>query len=308
MAVFARNKTTGQLTQLALATGCVSETVATCASGRGLLGATGIAVSADGAHVYVASPDSHAVAIFVRNSSTGKLTQLADPNGCITESATPGCETGKALLGALGVTVGGHGRNVYVASPDSNGVAVFARDPKTGKLTHLPALDGCVVDGGSPVCAAGIGLGGAASVVVSDDKKHVYVASSTSDAVAVFLRDKETGKLTQRPAPSGCLTSQSIAGCTSGVIGLEGAMGIVISPAETSVYVASSASHAVAAFSRKTGTGVLTPLAVPCVGGAVGCVAGIGLEGATSVAISPDKKSVYVTGTASDAVAVFSRQ
>ena len=64
----ARNRDTGDLDQLAGTAGCVSETgtSGTCTDGYALDAAQGIAVSADGTSVYVASAVSDAVAIFAR--------------------------------------------------------------------------------------------------------------------------------------------------------------------------------------------------------------------------------------------------
>lgn len=71
--MFARDATTGVLTQAAGAAGCVSETGAAggvanqCANGRALDGARAVVVSADGAQVYAASDTSDAI---VRSSRT----------------------------------------------------------------------------------------------------------------------------------------------------------------------------------------------------------------------------------------------
>ena len=74
--------------------------------------------------------------------SEGDLTQKADPDGCITDVATAGCTTGKALNGAYSVTVSPDGKSAYVASSQSDAVAVFDRDTTTGKLTQKADPDG----------------------------------------------------------------------------------------------------------------------------------------------------------------------
>ena len=64
------------------------------------------------------------------------------------------------------------------------------------------------------------------------------------------------------------------------------------------------------AFARDVKTGALTQLrgAAGCVrpGGGGGCASGVGLLGATSLAIAPDGRSLYVAGRDADAVASFS--
>jgi 6-phosphogluconolactonase (cycloisomerase 2 family) len=195
VAAFARDKTTGALTQLASTAGCVSGdgTGGTCAVGTALAFAASIAVSPDGKHVYVASFLSDAVAVFSRNKTTGTLTQLAGTAGCVSGDGTAGaCALGTALDGAFSITLSHDGKNVYAASVNSSAVAVFARDKTTGHLVELDTtLGGCVSeDGSGGRCATGTALDGVASIAVSPDGKHVYVASFESNAVAAFARAK----------------------------------------------------------------------------------------------------------------------
>lgn len=80
---------------------------------------------------------------------------------------------------------------MYVASAFFPGtVAVFARNKTTGVLTQLEALEGCLSETGGGPCTDGRALDAANSVIVSPDGKHVYVASFSSDAVAVLQREK----------------------------------------------------------------------------------------------------------------------
>src|SRR6266508_2665690 len=82
---FLRQRRDGKVVQPASLAGCVSEAGrGRCATGRGLLGPFSVAVSADGANVYVASLG--AVAAFARNPTTGALTQLPGAEGCLSEA------------------------------------------------------------------------------------------------------------------------------------------------------------------------------------------------------------------------------
>src|SRR4029453_5473135 len=129
---FVRNTTTGGLSQLSGVAGCVAANGdgVTCGQGRGLNGATWVAISPDGQHLYVASRDSHAVAVFARNPTTGVLTQLSGLAGCIAETGDGvTCSDGVALMGARTVVVSPDGTSVYLGARDSNAVAVFARNP-----------------------------------------------------------------------------------------------------------------------------------------------------------------------------------
>jgi 6-phosphogluconolactonase (cycloisomerase 2 family) len=316
VAAFRRSVTTGQLTQLAVTFGCVSETGSggTCADGRALDDPSSVAVSPDGKQVYVASQTSDAVAVFARDTTTGRISQLAGTAGCVSETGTGGqCTDGKALNGAASVTVSDGGKSVYVASNVSNAVAVFKRNATTGALTQATDTTGCISHTGSGgQCALGKALAGAASVAVSAGGTSVYVASSVSDAVAVLKRNTTTGNLTQSTGTDACVSETGSGGACVDGKGLDGAASVAVSSRGTNVYVASSVSDALAAFGRNTTTGKVTQL-----GGTLGCFSetgsggqcsdGRGLDGARSVAVSESGKSIYVASEISGAIAAFSR-
>jgi DNA-binding beta-propeller fold protein YncE len=69
VAVFARNATTGDLSQLAGFTGCLTDDrTAGCTRARALNGAFDVAVSPDGRNVYVAASADNAIAFFTRDA------------------------------------------------------------------------------------------------------------------------------------------------------------------------------------------------------------------------------------------------
>jgi 6-phosphogluconolactonase (cycloisomerase 2 family) len=323
VAAFNRSPTTGALTQLPGTAGCVSEdgSAGECADGNAVGGASGVAVSADGKNVYVVG-SSDAVAVFARNATSGALTQLAGTAGCVSQTGSGGaCVDGKALDFAFSVAVSADGKSVYVASRQSNAVAVFARNTTTGALTQLAGTAGCVSEtGNGGACADGKALRIANSVALSDDDKHVYAASGDSDAVAIFRRNATTGALAQLVGPTGkagCVSETGSAGeCADGKA-LDGARSVAVSAGGANVYVASGEpSDAVAVFGRDPTSGVLTQLVGPankagCVsetGSGGTCANGKALDNANWVAVSPDGQSVYVASTlGSNAVAVFRR-
>ncbi len=313
---FGRNTTTGGLSQLAGVAGCVAALGdgVNCGQGRGLNGAIWVAISPDGQHLYVASRDSNAVAVFARNPTTGVLTQLSGPAGCIAETGDGvTCSDGVALKGPRTVVVSPDGKSVYVGARDSDAVVVLARNPTTGALTQLSGLAGCVSEtgtGGS--CTDAHGLLGARSVAVSPDNRHVYVAAQNNNAVVSFARNTTTGALTQLPGLAGCIAHNGDGvTCASGR-GLQVPAHVEVSPDGKHVYVASRDSHAVTAFRRDMTTGALTQLSglAGCIadnGDGVTCAAGVGLREAVALTLSLDGTSLYVASQVSNAVAVFSR-
>jgi DNA-binding beta-propeller fold protein YncE len=302
----------GTLTQKPGTAGCVSETGTSgaCVDGTGLDGPTSVTVSPDGASVYVASRTSSAVAVFDR-APDGTLTQKPGAAGCISETGSAGaCVDGKALNVASSVVVSPDGSSAYVASGVSRAVAVFDRAPN-GTLTQKPGTAGCISETGTAgACTAGPGLTVAISVVVSPDGASAYVASFGSNgAVAVFDRAPD-GTLTRKPGAAGCISETGSAGACVDGTALGFANSVTVSPDGASAYVASYGSSAVAVFDRAPdGTLTQKPGTAGCVSdtGAGPCVDGTGLDGASSVAVSPDGASAYVASYISAAVAVFGR-
>ena len=245
---------------------------------EGLGGARGVAVSPDGAHVYVAGASSDSLVVFGRDSSTGALIFVERE-----QDEVAGVD---GLDGAHAVAVSPDGAHVYAAANRDDAVSVFERDPTTGRLAFVERQRDA--SGGVD------GLDGARAVAVSPDGNHVYVAGGNDDALAVFQRDKTTGGLTFR---------QVLRNDAPGISGLNGVTSVVVSPEGKHVYAAGKGDDSVVVFSRDPASGALTFFERQRDG-----TNGVdGLDGADSVAISPDGKHVYAAGELDDAVAVFGR-
>jgi DNA-binding beta-propeller fold protein YncE len=298
----------GTVTQKTGTAGCVTETGGACADGTALDGAAAVAISRDGSSVYIASQNSDAVVVFDRVAN-GTLTQKAGPAGCISLTGAGPCAAGAGLDEPRAIAVSPDGLSVYVASGISDAVTVFDR-ATDGTLTQKPGAAGCISESGAVPCADATGLDGAFGVTVSPDGRNVYAASQFSDAVTVFDRDA-AGALTQKPLTAGCVSDAGSAGACADGTALDGARSVVVSPDGRSVNAAADDSSAVSVFDRGP-DGALTqhpaPLGCVWLAGGGSCVAGVALDGAFAVTVSPDGASAYVASEDSDAVSVFDRQ
>jgi 6-phosphogluconolactonase (cycloisomerase 2 family) len=318
--VFERNGETGALTLVQVA----KDGVGTI---DGLAFPASLALSPDGAHLYVAAGRSNGVAVFGRDAATGALTFI--------ESQRNGVAGVEGLTGASAVVVSGDGSFVYAAGQQDHAVVVFRRNALTGWLTFVEVVRqgvngitgiagplGLAVspDGMNLYVASGdlaavgafrrdattgrlrlvdvedeegltFGLSGIHSVAVSPDGAHVYATAQADSAVVTFRRNPRSGALTMTDVVSEGLDE---------IDGLAGALRATVSPDGANVYVASTHANTISAFTRDKKSGALTY--VESQTGAPICTC---LAFARAVAVSPDNKSVYVAGASSNAVSVF---
>jgi DNA-binding beta-propeller fold protein YncE len=250
-----------------------------CGEGKALVGANAVAVSPDGANVYVASGTAGntvassfgSVAILKRDPSTGAITQA----GCLSSDGTDGrdgasgaCTPTPSLLGADGVAVSPDGLTVFVAANISGSVVAFARNPATGSLTRL----GCFQarpPAGSPCPGANVFFSSSA-LATSADNKALYIAAPTQGSISALLASSIT------PPSNGSGSSSSGSGSSVASI-----FGLPLTPAF---------------------------FADPCiaVNGADGsCAVGIATQGLDALALSPDGKQLYGAAPGSTAVDAF---
>jgi DNA-binding beta-propeller fold protein YncE len=248
VAVFDRDPVSGALTQPGDSSGCIAEAISGCALGIALGAPEGMAVSGDGASVYVASALSNAVITLARDQTTGNLTQASDGSGCIANSALTGCTTGVQLGGANAVAFN-PGGDVYVTSLFSNSVTAFTRSRATGGLAQKQGTAGCLVWLRAVGCSFGRALRSPEGLAISPDGRNVYVASFTSSAIDVLDRGKRFGKVTQKAGRHGCLAPRSVPGCTR-ARALRGVSSIALSPDGHYLYSTSFGSDAVDIFRR----------------------------------------------------------
>src|SRR5215218_7298304 len=90
---------------------------------------------------------------------------------------------------------------------------VTNQSSKPGTLSQLAGPRGCLVDRSAKAgdCARARALNGpgpfmgSRAIALSPNGRHVYVASSGSDAIAIFSRDPKTGALSQPTGKGGCI-------------------------------------------------------------------------------------------------------
>jgi DNA-binding beta-propeller fold protein YncE len=295
---------------------------------QGLAGAQAVAVSGDGANVYVAGEG--AVVALARDPASGALRPALTPpsRACVTDGAAPCTITDAAVNGADALAVSGGGRFVYVGAANAASVSAFAR-ARHGELVPLPedlgGYFGCVsgkpLAGTRPARCGGraSALAGVAALAISPDGRNLYAVSyglaPGEDSIVTLRRDPGNGGLRPLPGTRGCLQSLPGDGCRA-LAGLEGASAITISANGRFVYVASQVSGAVRGFLRDRATGALTPLygRGGCVAsgehafGDVPCATDVPqLAGARSIALSPDGRELYVAAFDPGAVVTLTR-
>ena len=268
VAVFARDATSGVLSQLPDAQGCITRDplrsdAAGCAPGRGFgtgpsTGPVAVTVSPDGRSVYTAAwvfGESHnrgAVGILARDPTTGALSQGPDRAACLSSrgQGEAGCGRARAIEGPSGVTLSPDSRNLYVSTTtliageaDLGGtVGVFARNAASGKPTQLRGRAACVqLQSGEEPCRSAH-LADVADLAISPDGRNAYIADGVfinfPGRLGAFARDRSNGALAPLPGRAECLVrSRRPRACTR-IRGLVSPRAVAVSPDGRNVYAA----------------------------------------------------------------------
>jgi 6-phosphogluconolactonase (cycloisomerase 2 family) len=210
-----------------------------------------------------------------------ELREVQQPNWVET---APGEATGRLqfvereyISAAQFLEVSPDGQYMYTASYNS-GIRVFRRDPLTGHATPVDQF----------------GQDNARGLAISPDSRHVYLTADGGDRLYAYSCDPVTGELTQ---------IQSLRNDEGGVGGMNGPRGLAISPDGAHAYVTGAADDAIAVFSRNSVTGQLTFIEA-IFDGQNGVS---GLEGVSSLTLSPDGSHVYTGASIDDALVAFQR-
>jgi DNA-binding beta-propeller fold protein YncE len=282
---------------------------AKCAGAPGLDRSSSVAVSPDGKSVYAASFLNHAVVRFNRNSTTGALT-FGECIEAVTDIEGTACSDAPGLLGANSVAVSRDGRSVYVASLTDDAIVRFNRDTTTGDIGFAQCFqDRADSPTDAPECMNTSGLNGAGGVAAAPDGRSLYVASLADDAVMRFSRNATTGAL----AFAQCFDDQDTnpeAACT-GAPGLDDATSVEVSRDGKSLYAAAAEDDAIVRFNRTTigaiGFAQCFQDKADALADEAECADRAGLNGASSVAVSADGRSLYAASFFDFAIARFNR-
>lgn len=292
--------------------GCVEDagSAAPCAQVAPALGdPTAVAVSPDGAWVYVAASADDAIAIF-RRAADGSLT----PQGCVGDTGTTVCGTGAddrepGLDGVTDLTVSQDGRHIFAVSPVADTVVHLRRNPTTGALSP----GGCFeappdVD----LCPGGdiAGLDGARTVVSVDPpggNAFVFVGASGADETLLRFPYDASNILA-----GNCVFSDpddQLSGCPAAE-GLGGIEDLAASPDPEgeSLYAVGKDDDAIARFNQDGFSLDYAGCIADPESGDPGCAATAqGLDGPRGVEVSPDGDQVYVAALSSSALVEFNR-
>jgi DNA-binding beta-propeller fold protein YncE len=268
-----------------------------------------VAVSPDGSDAFALSMNHSSILRFARGRG----------GGMSFDGLLSFVGTSMALREPTAVAVSPDGRNVYATFAAPGAIVVLTRS------AHVLGTAQCIAETGSGACGdSAPGLGGAFDVSISPDGRNVYVASTTSSAVAVFSRGAQ-GLLSFEE----CISDESLVGedCSSSggsVPGLLEAAGVAVDPSGNNVYVTGFDSNTLIAFSRDVQDGSLNDVGCIEKTGSTGCAASgpvpaapdlgaasaatsPGLDHPERLAVSGDGRDLYVASETPGAVAAFGR-
>ena len=277
IAVLRRDARRGTLEQLRGRAGCVLPAGGNCT--RGLLNnPAALVATSDGREVVWANPPSRHFLVAYRRTASGALSELPCGVSCVAgERGLPSC--------ARALATSPDGRNLYVAC--GRGLAVYARDAATGRITQLPGAAGCVHETGRDGCPMPrLGSFTPGFVVVSNDGSSVYALSNGGDAVYAFGRNTATGALTSAACYVRVPSPAAPSPCRP-LFGLETVYSLDLSRDDRNAYVvgrSSGSEQAIVVLARAANGGLAGVATVR-----------LGKAFAGGVTVAPDGKSVYVT-------------
>ena len=285
-----------------------------CDTGFVLDNPQGAGLASDGSRVFVAAADSNALAVFTRISKSGKLTESTgneNRDACTSQDGSGGqCQDGHGFVGPMDVV--NIGNSVYVASQGSNAIDILEKNTNSHQFQQDPGNKGCINEGGTDSCAAGIGLTGARSLAVNPVAGGNFVYVGGDHTIAEFKRSLSSGDLSQLPPNSNfpstdaCVNDDGSDGCTDGFVPGD-VVAMQFSSDGKYLYAAVSGSPGAVLIFLRLPQGPLRYQGCVSNGGAGGCQSATNLDNPTGIGLDRSGKNVYVASRGSGAVTIFSR-
>ena len=274
---FSRDTTTGALTQLSGAAGCIQHNLKTTKrpndcdqTGRELGAINMLAISPDGKNAYGATW-SESIVVLDRDTSTGVLSQKNGTDGCLDATGADGCFT-SGITQTQNLVVSADGKHVYATSYTRGRIWVLHRDASTGVLTIGDCYKafGNTTDSCANDAAPFRGMEGSGSnakvnhIYQSPDGVHLY-AKSNKNSIAILTRDATTGALSQATGAGGCIADSSLIAAGSAFENCAPARGMLSSfydfAVGTSKAYLAIYNEGILTFDRDSSTGALTQAA-----------------------------------------------
>jgi len=285
-----------------------------CSSGWVLDNPQGLAVSSDGSRVFATAANSNALAVFLRATGTGKVTQFPGPqvkDACTSQDGSGPCQDGHGFVTPMDVV--NVSNSIYVASLGSNAIDILNKDKDTRQFQQDPGVRGCFNEDGSDGCTDGKGLTGARSIAVNPQGGGNFVYVGGDHTIAEFKRSTSNGELTQLPGTNpnfpptvGCINDDGSDGCTDGFVPGDVAA-MAFSSDGKYLYAAVSGSPGAVLVFHRIPQGPLEYVGCVSNGGAGGCVSGTDLDNPTGISLDRSGKNLYVASRGSGAITIFAR-
>ena len=215
-----------------------------------------IALSPDGGSLYAVNHDADAVIAFARDASTGGLSPIGGPAGCVVNASVGDpmnpCTRVHGMNGPASVEVSPDGRFVTVGAWDNAGIAVLRRAPD-GSLSQAGCVNEFSVDG----CGPSRSTRGVYRTLFSPDSGTLIAAGygegdATTSGMSVFDVGVD-GSLAQRAGTAGCVSdtgadTAGVAGSCTAARGVLGPVGIAMTQDGKHVYATGFSDGGLAGF------------------------------------------------------------
>ena len=265
IAIFARSRRTGRLSQLKGKNGCLTGDGTTEQSGTNKVCRTAKNVgevwdvaTPDNRFAYVPASYGPDLLQAFRRNSKGGLVPLAGKTGCVSDDGTSPsgpCVDGRGMQKLERAVLSKDKRFIYTSGYTDPGViAVINRNRRTGRLSQRPGKAGCVSGDGSSgdgagTCQDGRAIADGYAGALAPSGKTLYFTSYNRDALIIFRISPKTGAIHQLSGKDGCVSldgsSEDGAGTCRVGKALDGPYQVALAAKGRDVYVAADGSNGV---------------------------------------------------------------